>query len=138
MMLRRCRRMPSAASRRDVLQSATAVGFSAVSRFWTVEFPLAGPVLLANLRVVSVSTVSLLSVGALIGVDGLGYLFTDGYHRSSRRDRRSASSRRLLIALVFDVAPGARRPLAHAVDADRECDPTPLAAIGRRPAGEAA
>ena len=37
----------------DVLQSATAVGFSTWRRFWTVEFPLSGPVLLAGLRVVS-------------------------------------------------------------------------------------
>lgn len=63
---------------RDVIQSATAVGFSSVSRFWTVEFPLAGPVLLANLRVVSVTTVSLLSVGALVGNGALGYLFING------------------------------------------------------------
>ncbi|MEO7147232.1 MAG: ABC transporter permease subunit [Terrimesophilobacter sp.] len=36
----------------DVLQSASAVGYSPRSRFWKVELPLAGPVLLANLRVV--------------------------------------------------------------------------------------
>ena len=66
---------------RDVIDSARAVGFGSASRFWTVEFPLAGPVLLANLRVVSASTVSLLSVAALIGRGGLGYLFLDGYQR---------------------------------------------------------
>jgi osmoprotectant transport system permease protein len=43
----------------DVVQSATSMGFSAAGRFWRVEFPLAGPVLLAGIRVVSVSTVSL-------------------------------------------------------------------------------
>ena len=37
--------------------------------------------LLAGLRVVSVSTVSLVSVGALIGVSNLGSLFTDGFQR---------------------------------------------------------
>ena len=65
----------------DVRQSATAVGFSAWSRFWLVELPLAGPVLLAGVRVVAVSTVSLATVGAVIGAKSLGSLFTDGFQR---------------------------------------------------------
>ena len=48
-----------------VRQSATAVGYSAWRRFWEVEFPLAGPVLLAGLRVVAVSTIALVTVGIL-------------------------------------------------------------------------
>ena len=87
----------------DVLQSATAQGFSAVSRFWTVQFPLAGPVLLANLRVVSVSTVSLLSVAALVGSGGLGYLFTNGYSRSFIDEIVIGIVFTVLLALVFDA-----------------------------------
>ncbi|RXZ71270.1 ABC transporter permease [Agromyces albus] len=66
---------------RDVLQSATAMGYSTTGRFWVVELPLAGPVLLSGLRVVAVSTVSLATVGAVIGVQSLGSLFTDGFQR---------------------------------------------------------
>ena len=62
-----------------VLDAATASGFAASGRALMVELPLAGPVLLAGLRVVAVSTVSLVSVGALIGVNNLGTLFTEGY-----------------------------------------------------------
>ncbi|HWM33469.1 MAG TPA: ABC transporter permease subunit [Pseudolysinimonas sp.] len=87
----------------DVLQSATAVGFAAASRFWTVQLPLAGPVLLANLRVVSVSTVSLLSVAALIGKGGLGYLFTNGYQRAFPEEIVIGIVFTLLIAAVFDI-----------------------------------
>lgn len=87
----------------DVLQSATAQGFSSVSRFWTVQLPLAGPVLLANLRVVSVSTVSLLSVAALVGRGGLGYLFTDGYSRSFIDEIVVGIVFTVLLALVFDL-----------------------------------
>ncbi|MBX3091888.1 MAG: ABC transporter permease subunit [Cryobacterium sp.] len=86
----------------DVTRSATAVGFSAVSRFWTVEFPLAGPVLLANLRVVSVTTVSLLSVGALVGNGGLGYLFINGYQRDFPTEVMIGIVFTLVIAIVFD------------------------------------
>ena len=88
---------------RDVLQSATAIGYSTISRFWTVELPLAGPVLLANLRVVSVSTVSLLSVASLIGKGGLGYLFTNGYQRDFPEEIIIGIVFSILVAVVFDV-----------------------------------
>jgi osmoprotectant transport system permease protein len=65
----------------DIRQSATAIGYGSWRRFWTVEFPLAGPVILAGLRVAAVSTISLVTVGILIGVDSLGYLFTNGFQR---------------------------------------------------------
>lgn len=87
----------------DVLQSATAQGYSSSSRFWTVQFPLAGPVLLANLRVVSVSTVSLLSVAALIGSGGLGRLFTEGYSRQFIDEIVIGIVFTMLLALLFDV-----------------------------------
>jgi osmoprotectant transport system permease protein len=87
----------------DVLQSATAQGFSSTSRFWAVQFPLAGPVLLANLRVVSVSTVSLLSVAALIGSGGLGRLFTAGYSRAFIPEIVVGIVFTVLLALVFDL-----------------------------------
>ncbi|MBX3195093.1 MAG: ABC transporter permease [Microbacteriaceae bacterium] len=64
-----------------VRQSATAVGYSGWQRFWQVELPLAGPVLLAGLRVVAVSTIALVTVGAIVGAKSLGYYFTDGYQR---------------------------------------------------------
>lgn len=65
----------------DIRQSATAVGFGSARRFWTVDFPLAGPVVLAGVRVAAVSTISLVTVGILIGVQSLGYLFTNGFER---------------------------------------------------------
>ncbi len=86
----------------DVLQSATAVGYSKSSRFWRVELPLAGPVLLANIRVVSVTTVSLLSVGALVGIGGLGYLFINGYQRDFPTEVMIGIVFTLIIAVVFD------------------------------------
>ena len=87
----------------DVLQSATAMGNSRLSRFFTVQLPLAGPVLLANLRVVSVSTISLLSVGAIIGNGGLGYLFTNGYQRDFPEQVLIGIVAILLLALLFDI-----------------------------------
>lgn len=87
----------------ETLQAATAMGFSPWSRFWRVELPLAGPVLLAGLRIVSVSTIALVSVGALIGSRNLGYLFTNGKQRAFLEEIVVGIVATLLIALVFDL-----------------------------------
>ena len=65
-----------------VTQAATAMGYGPLRRLVTVELPLAVPVILAGLRVGVVASISLASVGQLIGVSSLGYLFIDGLQRS--------------------------------------------------------
>ncbi len=87
----------------DVLLSATAVGFSTWRRFWSVELPLAGPVLLSGIRVVSVSTISLLSVGSVIGVTSLGYFFLDGFQRGFALEILVGIVGTVVIAVVFDT-----------------------------------
>jgi osmoprotectant transport system permease protein len=86
-----------------VLDAASAGGFSSTQRALRVELPLAGPVLLAGLRVVAVSTVSLVSVGALIGVNSLGSLFTDGYNRDFMTEIVIGIAATVLVALFFDL-----------------------------------
>lgn len=66
---------------RDAVTSATAMGYSPLRQFFAVELPLAGPGLLAGLRVVAVSTMALVTVSAVLGVHSLGALFTDGFQR---------------------------------------------------------
>jgi osmoprotectant transport system permease protein len=86
-----------------VLDAATATGYASRQRGFSVELPLAGPVLLAGLRVVSVSTVSLVSVGALIGVSNLGSLFTDGYRRDFTTEILVGVAGIVVLALLFDA-----------------------------------
>lgn len=88
----------------DVLEGARATGHSDGQRAWTVQLPLAGPVLLAGLRVVSVSTISLVSVGSLIGVTSLGNLFTDGFHRDFVTEILTGVVATVALAVVFDLA----------------------------------
>lgn len=85
-----------------VRESATAVGYGAWRRFWTVEFPLAGPVILAGLRVAAVSTIALATVGILIGVDNLGYLFTNGFQRRIVPEILAGVVTVVVIALLID------------------------------------
>ena len=86
----------------SVRQAAIAVGYGPWRRFWQVEFPLAGPVVLAGLRVTAVSTISLATVGVLIGIDNLGYLFTNGYERSILASILAGVVATVVIALVID------------------------------------
>jgi osmoprotectant transport system permease protein len=62
-----------------VKQSASAVGYGSVRRFFGVELPLAMPVIFAGLRVVTVSNIALVSVAALVGSGALGKLFDLGF-----------------------------------------------------------
>lgn len=64
-----------------VRQAAEAVGHSRWALCWRVDLPLAAPVLVGGARVLCVSTVGLVTIGALIGVPSLGTLFTDGFQR---------------------------------------------------------
>ena len=66
----------------EVVQAATAMGIGRGRRFWSVELPLAVPVIAAGLRVAAVSNVSIVSVAALLGIPQLGSLFTDGFARN--------------------------------------------------------
>lgn len=86
-----------------VLDAATATGFALAGRAILVELPLAGPVLLAGLRVVAVSTVSLVSVGALIGVSNLGSLFTEGYRTDNTAEILIGVIGIVALALLFDA-----------------------------------
>ena len=64
--------------------AATAMGFGPIRRYLQVELPIAVPAIFAGLRVATVSSISLVSVGALIGNQGaLGNLLADAnqYHR---------------------------------------------------------
>ena len=66
----------------DVLQAATAMGFTRLQRLRTVELPLAVPVIAAGLRVATVANVSLVAIAATIGIPQLGQLFVTGFQLS--------------------------------------------------------
>jgi osmoprotectant transport system permease protein len=67
----------------DVLDAADGMGYTRGQRWWRVELPLAVPLVVAGLRLASVSTIGLVTVSAILGdsFGGLGYYILDGYHR---------------------------------------------------------
>lgn len=88
---------------RATLQAANACGYSLPRRFVEVELPLATPVIVAGTRVVATSTVSLVTVGAFIGVRSLGTLFTDGFQRGITAEVVAGLVATVLLALVIDA-----------------------------------
>jgi osmoprotectant transport system permease protein len=60
------------------IDAAQGMGMTARQAFWQVEAPLALPVLIAGLRIVTVQAIGLAVVAALIGAGGLGTFVFDG------------------------------------------------------------
>lgn len=87
----------------DVRQSAAAAGYPPFKRVVAVELPLAGPGLLSGLRVATASTISLVSVGALIGVQSLGTLFTEGFQRSFPTEILAGLIGTVVLAVAVDA-----------------------------------
>ncbi len=61
----------------DVLEAADGMGYTNLQRLWRVELPIAMPVILAGLRIATVTTIGLVTIATLIGMGGLGYLIVN-------------------------------------------------------------
>lgn len=86
-----------------VRMASTAMGMRRMRQLLTVELPIAVPVIAAGLRVTSVSNISMVSVGALIGVGGLGDLFTYGFQIGSMPLIVTGIVLSVALALLADV-----------------------------------
>ncbi|NLT29145.1 MAG: ABC transporter permease subunit [Propionibacterium sp.] len=82
--------------------AAVAIGYSPRSVFWRIDLPLAVPVLLSGIRVMTVSTIGLVTIGALIGVPSLGTLLTDGFQRGIAAEVATGVIATVLLALALD------------------------------------
>ena len=68
----------------EAIEAATGMGYTPTQRLVRVELPLALPVIIAGIRIATVTTIGLVTVTALIGLGGLGYLIvTIGMNRGS-------------------------------------------------------
>ena len=87
----------------EVRESATGLGYGAGRLLFRVELPLALPVIMAGLRVATVSTVALTTVGSLVAYGGLGNLIKDGVSTNFRAELFTAAVLCVLLAVVLDV-----------------------------------
>lgn len=86
-----------------VTTAAVAMGYRPAGLLFAVQLPLAVPVLTAGLRVASVSAFSLVTVGALVGIDSLGTLMTSGFEQDYPQMVTAGIVGSLLLAFVFDA-----------------------------------
>jgi osmoprotectant transport system permease protein len=61
----------------DVIEAATGMGFTARERLWRVELPIALPIIVAGVRIATVTTIGLVTIATLTGLGGLGYLIVN-------------------------------------------------------------
>lgn len=87
----------------EVRESARGLGYGAGRLLMRIELPLALPVLMAGLRVATVSTVALTTVGSLVAYGGLGNLIKDGVTTNFRAELFTASVLCVVLAVVLDV-----------------------------------
>jgi osmoprotectant transport system permease protein len=88
----------------ETLDVATAIGYRRRSRLVKVELPLALPVLVASIRVVAVTNISMVSVGSVIGIGGLGTWFTEGYQANKSGQIVAGIIAVFVLAIVVDIA----------------------------------
>jgi osmoprotectant transport system permease protein len=90
----------------EVIDSANGMGFTPSQRWWQVEVPLALPLVVASIRLATVSTIGLVTVTAVLGdtLGGLGYYILDGYHRSFTTEILVGGLLSIALAVVADLA----------------------------------
>ena len=86
----------------DAVDAANGMGLTPARRVWSVELPLAVPAIVAGIRIATVSTVALVTVGALIGVGGLGNLIFQGLNSRFNAEVLTATVLTVVLALVLD------------------------------------
>ena len=87
----------------QVRDAATAVGYRPLTRMLKVELPLAVPVLIASLRVVVVTNISMVAVGSVIGIGGLGTWFTEGYQADKSGQIVAGIIAIFVLAVIVDL-----------------------------------
>jgi osmoprotectant transport system permease protein len=87
----------------EVREAARGMGYGPLRLLWQVELPLALPELLAGVRIATVSTVALTTVGSIVGAGGLGNLIAPAVQSSFKAQVLTASVLCVLLALAADL-----------------------------------
>lgn len=87
----------------EAREAARGMGYGPVRLLWEVELPLALPAMLAGVRIATVSTVALTTVGAIVDYGGLGTLIMDGLDSDFKAQVLTASVLCVLLAVGADL-----------------------------------
>lgn len=84
----------------EVREAAAGMGYSRPAMLARIEFPLAIPSIMTGLRIATVSTVALVTVGVAVGYGGLGQLILEGFRANEYR-AQIATATILVVALAL-------------------------------------
>ena len=87
----------------EVRDAAIGMGYRPLKRLWRVEIPLALPVIIAGVRIATVTTIGLVTITAVIGEGGLGQLILDGLNRQFKTELVIGGGLSIALAVVADV-----------------------------------
>jgi osmoprotectant transport system permease protein len=88
----------------DVREAARGMGYGRARMLWRVELPVALPTIMAGIRVATVSTVALVTVGVIVGYGGLGGLLIAGFQNNFyRAEIVTASVLTVALGLAADL-----------------------------------
>jgi osmoprotectant transport system permease protein len=87
----------------ESVEAARGLGYGPVALVMKIRLPLALPAILAGLRVTTVSTIALLTIGGLINQGGLGTLLNQGFQRDIYAQILTALVLIVALAVVADL-----------------------------------
>jgi len=90
---------------RDVLEAADGMGYTPRRRLWLVELPLALPLVIAGIRLATVSTIGLVTITGILGdgLGGLGFFIFEAYRHTFLTETLFGAVPLMLLAVVADV-----------------------------------
>jgi len=86
----------------DVTEAALGMGYSRRQLLWRVQLPLALPVIVAGIRLATVTTVGLVTVTFLIGYGGLGHFILVGLRTFDPTLTLTGAVLSVLLAVLLD------------------------------------
>jgi osmoprotectant transport system permease protein len=90
----------------DVLDAADGMGYNAWQRLIHIEFPLALPLIVAGVRIATVTVIGIATIAAFIDAGGLGRIILMGIDQTFTEKIIVGGALTALLASAFDVAFG--------------------------------
>jgi osmoprotectant transport system permease protein len=87
----------------STLEAADGMGYTRRSRFWRMEVPLALPVIVAGIRIATVTTVGLVTVSVILGLGGYGFFIYRGFQARQFTQTLVGLVSCIVLATVLDV-----------------------------------
>ncbi|WP_251861704.1 glycine betaine ABC transporter substrate-binding protein [Clostridium sp. Marseille-Q2269] len=90
----------------DMLEAAKGLGMTNTQTLKLIKIPLAMPIIMAGIRIASVTSVGLMTIAAFIGAGGLGYLVFSGIQTVDNNLILFGAIPAAILALIIDYITG--------------------------------